>query len=440
MAEADSPGLALRLYSLLLRLALPFALARLYWRARRAPAYRERIGERLARAPLPEVDVWLHAVSVGEAQAAAPLIERLLAREPACRVLVTTTTPTGAERVRARFGARVIHRYCPYDLPAFMARFLDAARPRLVLVMETEIWPNLLVCCAQRHIPVALVNARLSARSARGYARLGRFTRETLRRFAWIAAQSEADAERFVALGAAPERVRVSGSLKFDVEPPPDLFARAAKLRQAWGARRPVWIAASTREGEEELVLEAHRQIRAQFPQALLVLVPRHPERFAPVAHLVGEAGLRLARRSLDEPCAPPIQVYLGDTMGELPLLIAAADAAFIGGSLVPRGGQNPLEAAAASVPLALGPHTFNFAAIAAALIEAGGAVQVSSPRALADTMRRWLADAPSRRAAGERARQTVERHRGALERIMDLVAPELADLHQPPDHDGRKV
>ncbi|MBN2885940.1 MAG: lipid IV(A) 3-deoxy-D-manno-octulosonic acid transferase [Chromatiaceae bacterium] len=428
------------LYSLLLRLALPFALARLYWRARRAPAYRERIGERLARASLPEVDVWVHAVSVGEAQAAVPLIERLLARDPPCRVLVTTTTPTGAERVRARFGERVTQRYCPYDLPAFMARFLDAARPRLVLVMETEIWPNLLACCAQRHIPVGLVNARLSARSARGYARLGRFTRETLRRFAWIAAQSEADAERFIALGADPERAQVTGSLKFDVEPPADLPARAAAMRRAWGQGRPVWIAASTREGEEARILEAHRLIRAHLPEALLVLVPRHPERFDPVARLVKDAGLKLARRRLDEPCTPDIAVYLGDTMGELPLLIAASDAAFIGGTLAPRGGQNPLEAAAASVPLALGPHTFNFTAISAALIEAGGAVRVSSPRTLADSMRHWLEDTSSRQAAGMRARQTVERHRGALERIMVLIAPALEDSTSTSGRDTLKL
>ncbi len=415
-------------YTLLLRLLLPLALLRLYWRSLGSPAYRQRIAERLVRdrpGPGP-ADVWIHAVSVGEVRAAAPLIEHLLEREPPLKVLVTTTTPTGAARLTALFGSSVIHRYTPYDLPDIVGRFLDRVRPRLALVMETEIWPNTLAQCAARGIPSILANARLSERSARGYGRLPRLTRETLRRLDLIAAQGESDARRFLALGADPGRVRVTGSIKFDQPIPASLRDQSEAMRRVWGTGRPVWVAASTHEGEDEPMLTAHRAIRAQVSDALLVLVPRHPERFERVAGLIVGAGFNLVRRSAGAHCTPETAVFLGDTMGELPVFLAAADAAFVGGSLVPTGGHNLLEAAAVGVPVATGPQMFNFAAIAALLVSEGAAVQVADARELAELMTRWLGDAALRARIGENGRRVVERNRGALGRLIGLIEERL--------------
>jgi len=417
----------LTLYTLLLRLLLPLALVRLLWRSLRAPAYRRRIGERLvlrgsAAGP---ADVWVHAVSVGEVQAAAPLIRHLLTRDPPQRILVTTTTPTGAARVADLFGQTVTHRYTPFDLPGMVGRFLDAVRPRLILVMETEIWPNTLAEANRRQISVVLANARLSDRSARGYARLQPLTRETLNRFERIAAQGEADARRFLELGAGAHRVEITGSIKFDQQLPASLQEQSEVLRRAWGGR-PVWVAASTHEGEEEPVLEAHRRIRAQVPDTLLVLVPRHPERFDRVADLVSRGGFSLVRRSTRTPCDPDTAVLLGDTMGELPVFLAAADAAFIGGSLVPVGGHNPLEAAAVGVPVATGPQVFNFAAILDLLVTEEAAVIVEDAEGLAALMSRWLTDAAERARIGENGRRVVAQNRGAMNRLIDLIEPRL--------------
>jgi 3-deoxy-D-manno-octulosonic-acid transferase len=416
--------MTLETYTLLLRLLLPLALARLYWRSLRAPAYRQRIAERLAReTPGPEpADLWVHAVSVGEVTAAAPVIRYLLSRNPPLSVLVTTTTPTGAARARELLGDSIVHRYTPFDLPEIVGRFLDRVRPRLVLIVETEIWPNLLAQCEARGIPTLLANARLSERSARGYARLAGLTRETLRRLTLIAAQGEADAARFVALGADPQRVRTTGSIKFDQRPPASLGERAEALRRLWGSGRPVWVAASTHEGEDEPLLAAHCRIREQVPDALLVLVPRHPERFDRVAALAARAGHEVVRRSSGKECTSRTEVFLGDTMGELPAFLAAADAAFIGGSLVPTGGHNPLEASAVGVPVATGPHVFNFAAIVELLVAEGAAVQVADANELAELMTGWLTDATLRTGIGERGLRVVERNRGALGRLIELI------------------
>lgn len=410
-------------YSILLRMLLPIALVRLYLRSLKAPAYRRRIGERLALGEAaPRADLWIHAVSVGEVQAAELLIRRLRARDSGLRILVTTTTPTGAARVRDLLGDAVAHRYTPYDLPGVMRRFLDQVRPRLVVVVETEIWPNMLAACARNGIPVVLANARLSARSARGYARVAGLTSETLRRFACIAAQSDADAQRLVALGAAAERVQVTGSIKFDLRQPASQRELAETLRRSWGIQRPVWVAASTHEGEEGQLLEAHRSLLACLPQALLVLVPRHPERFDRVAALVERQGLAMVRRSRAEPCREDTAVLLGDTMGELAAFLAAGDAAFIGGSLVPTGGHNLLEAAAAGVPVAVGPHTFNFAEITEMMVREGAAVRVADAGELAALMRGWLSDAALRTQVGEQGRAVVERNRGALDRLVAVI------------------
>ena len=415
-----------RLYSALLWLMLPLVLLRLFWRSRLAPAYRERWGERIGLydPPPQHADVWVHAVSVGEVQAAQPLIRHLLRRE--CSVLVTTTTPTGARRLDDLLGKAVQHCYTPFDLGLIMRRFLDAVSPRLVLVMETEIWPNMLAACERRGIEVILVNARLSPRSAGAYARVRGFSAETMRRFALIAAQSADDAARFQYLGVDPARITVTGSIKFDVQLPASLTDRAEVMRLAWGINRPVWVAASTHEGEEEQLLVVHTRVRRDFPAAMLVLVPRHPERFERVAALVQRQGLKLARRSLNQPCDADTAVYLGDTMGELPVVLAAADVAFVGGSLVPTGGHNLLEPAAVGVPVLTGPHTFNFAEITRLLVQKEAAVQVADAAALGDWLTRWLGDAAERARIGENGRRTIEQNRGALQRVIALIDARL--------------
>ncbi len=422
------------LYSLLMALLLPLVLLRLLWRGYRNPAYFERWPERLGlwRQPLRPVDLWIHAVSVGEVQAMQPLIRELLSREPGLALMVTTTTPTGARRLQELFAERVQHAFTPYDLPWIMRRFLSRLRPRLVLVVETEIWPTMLAACAEREIPVILANARMSPRSARGYARVGDFTAQTLQRFAHIAAQSQPDAERFIQLGAAPQRVMVTGSIKFDVRLPASLRDRAEVLRRAWGVNRPVWVAASTHEGEEESLLSVQRQLRQRFADALLVLVPRHPERFDRVAALVHRKGLAMVSRSDGRACDAACSVYLVDSMGELPLFLAAADAAFIGGSLVPVGGHNLLEAAALAIPVAIGPNSFNFAEITRRLVAEQGAVQVKDAEALARLLEAWLGDAAERARIGEQAFAFVERNRGALQRLLALLDETLRATESP--------
>lgn len=427
--------MSLSIYTLLLRLLLPLALIRLYWRGIRAPAYRRRVAERLAcgASPAPPADCWIHAVSVGEVQAALPLIRHLLHADPPLGVLVTTTTPTGAERLASLLGNQVIHRYMPFDLPEVVERFLEQVRPRLVVVMETEIWPNMLARCERRGIPVILANARLSERSARGYSRLGRLTAETLCRFDLIAAQTTVEGERFADLGADPARIRVTGSIKFDQTPPADAIDRAEVFRRAWGVGRPVWVAASTHEGEETQVLAAHRLIRNQVPDALLVLVPRHPERFDRVAGLIDREGFRLVRRSSGAGCDGATEVFLGDSMGELAAFIAAAEAAFIGGSLVPVGGHNLLEAAAAGVPALTGPHVFNFSAITELLVNREAASIVDGPEQMARILTRWLTDATERARIGENGRQVVDENRGALARLLESIDALLENADPDP-------
>lgn len=410
-----------RLYSLLLYLLTPLVVARLLWRSRRAPDYRRRIGERLGFPPPlgDQPTLWVHAVSVGEVQASAPLIQRLRQAYPQWPVLVTTTTPTGSRRLRELLGEEVLHVYAPYDVPWVVERFLAAARPRLAIFMETEIWPNILAGCQRRGIPTLLANARLSERSARAYGRVPEFTRATFGLLDRVAAQTQADRERFQALGVPAGRLGVTGSIKFDQRLAPSRREQAAVLRRAWGVDRPVWIAASTHEGEDEQVLDAHRQVLEQLPGALLVLVPRHPERFGRVAALIAKQGFSLVRRSEQRPCAPGTQVFLGDSMGELPMFYAAADLAFVGGSLVPTGGHNPLEPASAGIPVLMGPHTFNFAEISALLIREEAARQVQDAAALAEQVHAWLADAHERVRHGDQGRRVVEQNRGALDRLM---------------------
>ncbi|NWE68192.1 lipid IV(A) 3-deoxy-D-manno-octulosonic acid transferase [Pseudomonas gingeri] len=413
------------LYTLLFHLGLPLVALRLWLRARKAPAYARRIGERFARGlpPMRPDGIWVHAVSVGESIAAAPMIRALLAQYPQLPITVTCMTPTGSERIKALFASepRIQHCYLPYDLPWAAARFLDAIRPRLAVIMETELWPNHIHQCARRGIPVALANARLSARSARGYARFARLTRPMLEEMSLIAVQTEAEAERFRQLGARPESVEVTGSIKFDLSIDPQLLTRAAELRGQWQAQqRPVWIAASTHEGEDEVVLAAHRQLLASHPDALLILVPRHPERFNGVFELCRQQGFPTVRRSTAEPVSAQVSVLLGDTMGELLFLYALADSAFVGGSLVPNGGHNLLEPAALSKPVLSGPHLFNFLEIAALMREAGALQEVDDAEGLAVAVQRLFELPRDAQKMAEAGLKVMQANQGALQRLLD--------------------
>lgn len=415
------------LYTLLFHLGLPLVALRLFLRGRKAPAYRARIAERFACGlpPMRQGGIWVHAVSVGESIAAAPLVRALLKQYPDLPITLTCMTPTGSERIRAMFDGepRVQHCYLPYDLPWAAGRFLDHVRPRLGIIMETELWPNHIHQCARRGIPVALANARLSERSARGYARFAGLTRPMLEEMSLIAVQTETEAERFRSLGARQASVQVTGSIKFDLKVDDQLMPRARQLREQWGAsQRPVWIAASTHDGEDGLILEAHRQLLSVHSDALLVLVPRHPERFAAV-HELCAGQFSTVRRSTGDAATAQTQVLLGDTMGELLFLYALADIAFVGGSLVPTGGHNPLEPAALALPVLMGPHVFNFLEISAMLREAGALQQVDDAEGLAAAVRRLVELPEDARRMGEAGRAVMQANQGALQRLLDGLA-----------------
>lgn len=413
------------LYTLLFHVALPLILLRLAWRAWRAPAYARRVGERFALglAPLQPDGIWLHAVSVGESIAAAPLVRELLARYPHLPITITCMTPTGSERIRALFPAeqyagRIQHCYLPYDLPWTAARFLRQLRPRLAVIMETELWPNFIAACERRAIPVVLANARLSERSARGYARFARLTAPMLARLQLIAVQSAAEAQRFLQLGARPEAVQVTGSIKFDLQVDAQLLARATACRADWGAR-PVWIAASTHAGEDEIALAAHRQLLARWPQALLILVPRHPERFNSVYELCQRQGFATCRRSAGVQPQTTDALLLGDTMGELLFLYALADVALVGGSLVANGGHNLLEPAALGKPVLSGPHLFNFLEISSQLREAGALREVQDADSLAREVAQLWQSRDDWQAMSEAGLAVLRRNQGALARLL---------------------
>ncbi|WPC29951.1 lipid IV(A) 3-deoxy-D-manno-octulosonic acid transferase [Pseudomonas moraviensis] len=415
------------LYTVLFYLGLPLVAIRLWLRARKAPAYAKRIGERftLGMPTLQPGGIWVHAVSVGESIAAAPMIRALLQRYPALPITVTCMTPTGSERIQALFAnePRIQHCYLPYDLPCAAARFLDRVQPKLAVIMETELWPNHIHQCAKRGIPVALANGRLSERSARGYGRFSKLTAPMLAEMSLFAIQTEAEAQRFRDLGARPQTVEVTGSIKFDLAIDPQLLQRAAELRSQWQAQdRPVWIAASTHEGEDEVLLDAHRRLLSSHPDALLILVPRHPERFNSVFELCQREGFATVRRSTGANVDAQTSVLLGDTMGELLFLYALADSAFVGGSLVPNGGHNLLEPAALAKPVLSGPHLFNFLDIAAQMREAGALVEVDDAEGLAIEVQRLFELPRDAQRMAEAGLAVMRRNQGALQRLLDSL------------------
>jgi 3-deoxy-D-manno-octulosonic-acid transferase len=428
------------LYTALLLLLTPLALLRLWLRGKGNPDYRRRWGERLGRVPqLPERQrLWVHAVSVGETIAAAPLVRAWQAAHPDWAVLVTTTTPTGSAQVRRMFGERVEHCYLPFDLPWMVAMFLRRCRPSLGVVMETEIWPNLYAAAQGRSLPLVMANARLSDKSFRAYGRLRWLVAPTLQRVALIAARGREDAERFVALGAAASQVQALGNLKFDIERSPQVVATGQAWRDWLGRQRPVWIAASTHPGEEEQVLAAHRLLLESQPQALLLLVPRHPERADAVAAAVQAAGLQAMRRSQLAPAptlpaagiAPPgaNAVLLVDTLGELMHFYAASDVAYVGGSLVPNGGHNPLEPLVLGLPVLSGPQVFNFREVYAELQGLEAVTMIDSPAALGQAL--CSAFAPGRPVASDSPAVSgwMRQNQGSTHRLLNCLEALIRD------------
>ncbi|MBA8889639.1 3-deoxy-D-manno-octulosonic-acid transferase [Dokdonella fugitiva] len=412
------------IYTLTLYLLTPFVVYRLAARGIKYHGYFARWRERFGFFADPGVrdSIWIHAVSLGEVNAAIPLIEALMRRYSDSQFVITTVTPTGSDRVLRLFGDRVFHVYLPYDLTTAVKRFLDRVRPRLAVIMETEIWPNLFMTCAERGISIVIANARLSEKSLRGYWPIQPLARRAIRCASFVAAQSASDYERLSRLGADASRLAIVGNLKFDLAVPTGVRERGAAFRVAAGGARPVWIAASTHEGEEMIVLKAHADVLRRFPDALLLLAPRHPERFKPVATACRAFGFRTATRSEDGGADPACQCFVVDSMGELIEFYAAADVAFVGGSLVPVGGHNLLEPAALARPVVVGPQTFNFAEVTEDLIAAGAVRRIADGEELGPAVVRLLARDVERRSMGEAAHAVMERERGAVDRTMAIV------------------
>jgi 3-deoxy-D-manno-octulosonic-acid transferase len=414
----------LKLYSLLLPLLIPVVILHLLLRGLKNPDYFRRWGERFGFNKIkPDSPViWVHAVSVGEARAAVPLINELFSHYDS-PVLVTTMTPTGSSEVLRQLGDRVLHCYVPYDLSWSVNRFLDRVKPCLAVTLETELWPNLFHGCKKRGIPIVVANARMSESSMRGYLRFEKLTRMTLSQVSMIAAQSRADARRLQRMGAAEDKIYITGSIKFEIKLPASLREAAESLRRDFGSMRPVWIAASTHDDEEKNILVAYRELKRSYPDLLLLLVPRHPERFQPVAKISRRDGFNTVLRSeLRGPVAEDVEVIIGDSMGELLKLYAASDVAFVGGSLVPVGGHNVLEACAVGLPVIFGPHMFNFDEISQLTLSRQAGKQVDSIAELTAAVATYLDDANLRFETGEKGKKLVQQNRGALERTSDLI------------------
>ncbi len=408
------------LYSIVLYFLVPLVLFRLWWRGRKVPAYNKRILERFAyiKSPKQQPRIWLHAVSVGETMAAKPLLQALLQKFPDHAVLVTTSTPTGSAQLRKLFPERVEHFYFPYDLPNVIRRFLNRINPDILIVMETEIWPNLYHQCHQRKIPVVLANARLSERSLKGYKRISLLIKPVFKAISLLSPQSEADAKRFYQIGACKQQTMVCGNLKFEIKTAADIKETGDGLRHNIG-NRLVWIAASTHKGEDEILLQVHAKVLESLPAALLILVPRHPERFQDVAELCNKAGMLTQRRSEAAVPNANTQVYLGDSMGELAAFYVASDIAFIGGSLVETGGHNPLEPAAEGIPVLMGEHVFNFSTIVKHMQDASAIRIVKTESELTQQLLYLFKHPEERSKLGNAAQKMVEKNQGATDCIL---------------------
>lgn len=422
------------IYNFAFYLLLPIIVLRLLWRALvlPAPAYAKRWGERLGFVDLAHTHrneqrwIWVHAASVGESVAISPLVTRLRQQKPEWGIVVTTMTPTGSERIEELFGSDVCHVYAPYDYAGAVKRFLHTFKPALVILVETELWPNLVHYSKKSGAQIMVANARLSEKSYRGYQKFSALGKPMLQKIDCIAAQAQKDAERFRRLGVADEVLHVTGSMKFDVRLPDNLSAQTAEMAQRITDRRPVWIAASTRDGEEEKVLAAFKLVKREIPMALLILVPRHPERFASVERLCRKQSLRVVRRSSDAQVDLLTDIFLGDSMGEMLVYFGLAQLAFVGGSLVNTGCQNVLEPAALGLPVLVGPSQFNFQTICEQLTEVGALHTVADENELARETIRLLQDDEARAAMGDKGRLAVAANKGALNRIYDLTVQYL--------------
>jgi 3-deoxy-D-manno-octulosonic-acid transferase len=415
-------------YIVLAYLLSPLWLATLALRGFRDQSHWEGFGERLGfgAAVRGGRSIWVHAVSVGEVQASAPLVNTLLAKFPDRPLVVTTGTATGRARARALFKDRVDVRYVPMDLPGAVRRFFQRVNPALAVILETEIWPNLYHRCGRLEVPLVLASARISPRSVKSYRRLVGLFRQTLSHGIFIAAQSEQDAQRFRSIGASGERTHVVGNIKFDFSLPPNIESQGAALRRLLGMDRPVWIAGSTHAKEEDVILAAHRLVRSRFAQALLVLVPRHPPRFGEVATALRARGVKFVTRSSGANTNGDTEVFLVDTLGELLAFYAAADVAFVGGTLVPIGGHNLLEPASLGLPVLAGPNNFNSADVARLLVEGGAVKIVADAASLSAAVEALLANPSARTSMGANGRKAIEENRGAVGRLMAFLEPLL--------------
>jgi 3-deoxy-D-manno-octulosonic-acid transferase len=410
------------LYNILAYMSMPFIIIRLWLKSRRLPEYRQHIAQRFSFIQQVNGCIWVHAVSLGESIAAVPIIEKLLQRYPGAKVLVTNMTPTGRGHIQRVFSDKVYNCYLPYDIPVLVKRFLNATKPKLAIIMETELWPNYLRQCHKRGIPIMLANARLSQRSAKGYARFSSFARAMFNELSCVAAQAQVDGQRFLDLGLAKEKLHITGSVKFDIKVTEKELEKGKALRKFFGRPRQVWVAASTHPGEEAQVLLAHQALLKKFPDALLVLVPRHPDRFDEVALLLEKHQWSFVRRTQEQQPNSETQVYLADTLGEMMAFYAAGDIAFVAGSFKAIGGHNVLEPAALAKPVVTGPELFNFQKATDLLRQAHAMKVVSDEVELARVLCELFESPEAQRKLGVAALDVVEANRGALDKQFALI------------------
>ena len=417
-------------YSFIFALCMPFVVLKLFWRGYKAPEYRTRKLERfgLFKAPNLKQSIWIHAVSVGELLAAEPVIRALQKTFPHRDIVITSMTPTSSEQIYKLFGDSVFHVYAPYDLPFMVKGFLKRIKPEFLIIMETELWPNMIHLARKRACPVVIVNARLSERSANGYRRLKPAVGWMLNELSLVLCQNKNDADRFCSLGISDDKIHVTGSVKYDVSIAPMVHREGRRLKQALQTSQPVWIAASTHDGEDARILAIHLQLRECFPNAVLILVPRHPERFDSAFELAEQAGLVTYRRTHEARIPKDTGVFVVDTMGELLQFYAASDIAFIGGSLVEVGGHNPIEPGALGLPILAGPHVFNFEAICEQLVACGGMEIVLGEAKLLTVLKQLMDEPESARARGQLAMKEVNASKGAVSRVIDHLSPLLIE------------
>ncbi len=421
-------------YSCLFYLSIPFVLLRLIWRSFKAPAYRYRWRERFAfyDKKFPQGVVWFHAVSVGEAEALFPLVSQIQKQHPDVKLLITTTTPTGSARVQAVMQEFVAHVYLPYDIPCAVNRFIQCFKPELAVIMETEIWPNLFACCGKNNIPLCIINARLSEKSSRGYQKVPALVHPALTQVNLIATQTQEDANRFIAIGAESEKVKTLGNIKFDIAIPQAIIEQGLQLKAGLFGGRFVWLIASTHKDEEVIFLRIYKAIKQKIPELLLVIVPRHPERFADVKKLCEQYQLVVAMRTAGKGVNTETDVYLVDTMGELKMLYAGSDIAFVGGSMVPAGGHNILEAAAIGIPVLFGPYMANFKEIASGALNQGAAIQCQNEDDIVKTILALYKQPAYREALAKTGKAFVSQNQGAIARICGILNPIIIKTKGP--------